>query len=192
MLIMLTGLILFLVPHSIRIFADDWRTRQISQRGELLWQAVYSIMSILGLVLIVQGYAQAHHNPTQVWLPPQWLKYTASVLLLPAFVLLVAAYVPGTRIKSVTGHPMAASVKLWGLAHLLANGNLEDIILFGAFMVWAIFDFRSSRRRDKKYDIHYAVAGKGRDIIAGVAGVVLWLAFAAYLHKWLIGVSPFG
>lgn len=192
MLTLIIGLLLFLVPHSIRIFADGWRTRQINQRGELVWQAVYSILSIIGLVLIVQGFAQARLNPTVVWMPPQWLKYTASVLLLPTCILLLAAYIPGTRIKSVTGHPMAASIKLWGLSHLLANGNLQDIILFGAFMLWAIFDYRASRRRDKKLQVKYRVAGVGRDIAAVVAGIGLWVAFAFYLHNWLFGVSPFG
>lgn len=192
MLTMIIGLILFLGPHSIRIFADDWRTRQITQRGENLWKAIYSICSIVGFVLIVNGYSDARVDPQVIWLPPQWLKNTMAILLLPTFVLIIAAYVPGTKIKSWSGHPMAASVKLWGLAHLLANGNLADIILFGSFMTWAIFDYRASRQRDKKAGVRYPFAGISRDITVITIGIILWGLFVVYLHQWLIGVKPFG
>lgn len=190
MLTMIIGLVLFLGPHSIRIFAEDWRNRQISQRGENLWKVLYSIVSIVGFILIVNGYSQARLDPFVVWLPPQWLKYTAVILLLPTFILIIAAYLPGTKIKSLSGHPMAGSVKLWSLMHLLANGALADIVLFGSFMTWAIFDYRASRRRDRKAGIRYPYAGISRDIIAIVVGVVLWVLFVFYLHEWLIGVKP--
>lgn len=191
MAIMIIGLLLFLGPHSVRVFADSWRTRQIEKRGENLWKGIYSIISIAGFFMIIHGYAEARLNPTVIWLPPLWLKYTAAILLFPTFILLFAAYVPGTRIKALSGHPMAASVKLWGLAHLLANGNLADIILFGAFMVWAILDYRASRRRDKRAGIRYPVTGASRDIIVTVVGILAWVAFAFYVHEWLIGVKPF-
>jgi len=191
MIIMITGLLLFLVPHSVRIFADSWRTRQIEKRGENLWKGIYSIISIIGFIMIVHGYAETRLNPTVIWLPPEWLKQLAAILLIPTFVLLFAAYVPGTRIKAASGHPMAASVKLWGLAHLLANGNLGDMFLFGAFMLWAIFDYRASRQRDKKAGVRYPTSGISRDIIVTVVGLIAWVAFALYLHEWLIGVKPF-
>ena len=191
MIIMITGLLLFLTPHSVRIFADNWRTRQIGKHGKNLWQGIYSIISIIGFFLIVHGYAETRLNPTVIWLPPEWLKQLAAILLIPTFVLLLAAYVPGTRIKSASGHPMAASIKLWGLAHLLANGNLGDIVLFGAFMLWAIFDYRASRQRDKKAGVRYPSSGISRDIVVTVVGLIAWVVFAFYLHEWLIGVKPF-
>jgi uncharacterized membrane protein len=191
MLTMIAGLFLFLGTHSIRIFADDWRSRQINQRGETLWKGVYSLVAITGFVLIVTGYAETRLDPHVIWLPPQWLKQTVAILLLPTFVLLIAAYLPGTKIKSASGHPMVASVKLWAFAHLLANGNLADIILFGSFTVWAIFDYRASRRRDKKSGVGYPSTGISRDMIAISAGIVIWIAFAVFLHEWLIGVKPF-
>lgn len=191
MLTMILGLILFLGPHSVRIFANDWRNRQISQRGENLWKGIYSIVSIIGFVLIVNGYAETRLNPQIIWLPPQWLQHTMAVLLLPLFVLIIAAYLPGTKLKAWSGHPMAASVKLWGLTHLLANGTLADIILFTSFMTWGIFDYRASRQRDKKAGVRYPYLGISRDIIAIVAGIMLWVAFAFYLHERLIGVRPF-
>lgn len=190
MLTMIVGLVLFLGTHSVRIFADDWRTRQINQRGENLWKLIYSIIAVIGLVLIIEGYADARLNPTVIWQPPLWLKNTMAILLLPTFVLIIAAYLPGTKIRSWSGHPMAASIKLWGLAHLIANGNLADIILFGGFMMWAIFDYRASRQRDKKSGKRYPFAGYSRDAIATIAGIALWLAFVFYLHEWLIGVRP--
>lgn len=191
MLTMIAGLFFFLGTHSIRIFADDWRSRQINQRGENLWKGIYSILAITGFVMIVAGYAQTRLEPLVIWLPPQWLKQTVAILLLPTFVLVVAAYLPGTKIKAATGHPMAASVKLWAFAHLFANGNLADIILFGAFTLWAIFDYRASRRRDKKAGVRYPFTGISRDLTAITVGVIAWFAFVFYLHEWLIGVKPF-
>lgn len=192
MLTMVIGLLLFLGTHSIRIFADDWRNRQVSQHGESLWKGIYSLLAIIGFVLIVNGYAETRMDPQVIWLPPQWLKHTVAILLLPTFVLLVAAYLPGTRIKAASGHPMAASVKLWAFAHLLANGNLADIILFGSFTLWAIFDYRASRRRDKKAGKRYPSTGISRDLIAISTGIIVWIAFVVFLHEWLIGVKPFG
>ena len=187
---MIIGLILFLGPHSVRIFANDWRTRQINRHGEMLWQAVYSILSIAGFILIVNGYSEARMDPYVVWMPPLWLKNTMAILLLPFFVLIIAAYLPGTKIKSWSGHPMVASIKLWGLNHLLANGTLADIILFGSFMTWAIFDYRASRQRDKKAGFRFPFISYKRDLIATILGIALYLAFVVYLHEWLIGVRP--
>jgi len=188
---MIFGLVLFLGTHSVRIVANNWRERVLRQRGENLWMGLYSVISIIGFILIIQGYGQARLDPLVIWLPPQWLKNVVSVLLLPTFIFLLAAYIPGTRIKALTGHPMIASVKLWAFAHLLANGNLADIVLFGSFMLWAIFDYRASRRRDKRAGVLYPHAGVGRDVAVISFGILLWLAFILYLHEWLIGVKPF-
>jgi uncharacterized membrane protein len=190
MLTMIVGLVLFLGTHSIRLVAEDWRHRQISQHGENLWMAIYTIISIAGLVLIVNGYGETRLAPHVIWLPPHWLKQTMAILLLPTFVLLAAAYIPGSKIKAVTGHPMVASVKLWAFAHLLANGNLADMLLFGSFTLWAIVDYRNLRRRDKNAGRHYAVVGISRDITAISVGLVVWLAFVFFLHEWLFAVKP--
>jgi len=192
MLIMLAGLILFLGTHSVRIFAEDWRVKQISQRGENTWMGLYALLSLTGFVLIIWGFGQARLESEIIWQPPIWTRHLAAVLTLPAFILLVAAYVPGTKIKTVVGHPMILGVKLWALAHLLANGKLVDLVLFGAFLLWSVLDYRASRQRDRAAGTIYPHAGISRDIIAIIVGVIAWAAFAAVLHGWLIGVKPFG
>lgn len=191
MLIMVVGLLLFLSTHSVRIFAEDWRNRQISLRGENTWMGLYSLLSLIGFVLIVWGFGQARPESVIIWQPPIWTRYLVAVLTLPAFILLVAAYVPGTKIKTIVGHPMILGVKLWALAHLLANGQLTDILLFGAFLLWSVLDYRTSRQRDRAAGTIYVHAGISRDIIAIVVGVIAWAVFAAVLHGWLIGVKPF-
>lgn len=192
MVILIVGLLMFLSTHSVRIFAEDWRNKQIARRGENAWMGIYSIISLIGFVLLVYGYGQARLEPLVIWQPPVWTKHLAALLTLPAFILLVAAYVPGTKIKTMIGHPMVLGVKLWALAHLLANGTLADIILFGSFLLWSILDYRASRQRDKAAGTAYQATGVSRDIIAIVVGIIAWVAFAIVLHNWLIGVKPFG
>jgi uncharacterized membrane protein len=192
MVMFIVGLLMFLGTHSVRIFAEDWRNKQIARRGENTWMGLYSIISLIGFILIVYGYGQVRMEPLVVWQPPVWTKHLAALLTLPAFILLVAAYVPGTKIKTMIGHPMVLGVKLWALAHLLANGMLADIILFGSFLLWSILDYRASRQRDKAAGAVYQAVGISRDIIAIVVGIIAWAAFAAVLHNWLIGVKPFG
>ncbi len=194
MTLLLAGLFLFLGVHSVRIFAEDWRQRQIARSGEAPWKIVYSLISLAGFVLIVWGYGSVRADPSGItlWNPPQWTRHVASLLTLPAFILVAAAYVPGSRIKAAIGHPMIVGVKLWALAHLLANGRLGDLVLFGAFLLWAVVDFRAARIRDRGAGIRRAAVGVSRDFIAIAVGVALWMAFAFHLHAWLIGVRPFG
>ena len=189
---LIAGLVLFLGAHSVRIFAEGWRSAQIARAGLGAWKAIYSIVSLAGFAMIVWGYGQTRLAPVDLWFPPVWTRHAASLLTLPAFVLLAAAYVPGTRIKAMVGHPMVAGVKLWAFAHLLSNGRLGDIVLFGAFLAWAIADFIASRRRDRAAGTRPAVGPVSRDLLAGAIGVVAWAAFAFVLHGWLIGVRPFG
>lgn len=188
---LILGLIIFLGPHSVRIFADDWRSRTIARIGEKPWKGFYSLASIAGFVLIVWGYGEARTDSIVLYSPPLFLYYVASLLVLPAFVLLAAAYVPGNAIKAAVGHPMIASVKLWAFAHLLCNGRLVDVVLFGTFLVWAVADFMVSRRRDRAAGVKYQAAGGMRTVITVVAGTAVWAAFAFGLHKLLIGVAPF-
>jgi uncharacterized membrane protein len=116
----------------------------------------------------------------------------AALLMIPAFVLLVAAYVPGTRIRKAVGHPMLAGVMTWAVAHLLANGMLHDVVLFGAFLVWALVDYASCRRRDRDEGRVHVTGPVARDVTAIVVGLIAWALFGFWLHGVLIGVRPFG
>ena len=190
MTVLILGLAIFLGAHSVRIFADGWRTAQLARLGERMWKGLYSVAAAIGFVLIIWGYHSAQAQPIVIWSPPHWLRLVGALLTIPAFVLLAAAYVPGNRIKAAVGHPMVAGVKLWAFAHLLANGTLAAIVLFGAFLVWAIADFRSARRRDRAAGTHYPAGTTARDAVAVVAGLAAWALFAFLLHRWLIGVQP--
>jgi uncharacterized membrane protein len=192
MTLLILGLVIFLGSHSVRIFAEPWRGARIAAMGLNAWKGVYSIISILGFVLIVWGYGVARGAPVILFSPPVWTKHVAALLTIPAFILLAAAYVPGTRIKRAVGHPMIAGVKAWAFAHLLANGTLADVVLFGAFLVWAIVDYIAARRRDRAAGTVYVVGPITRDLAAVVVGLVAWAAFAFWLHALLIGVRPFG
>ena len=189
---LLLGLVIFLGSHSVRIFAEPWRGARIAAMGLNAWKGVYSIVAIAGFVLIVWGYGEARGAPVILFSPPVWTKHVAALLTIPAFILLAAAYVPGTRIKRAVGHPMVAGVKAWAFAHLLANGTLADVVLFGAFLVWAIVDYIAARRRDRAAGTVYVVGPFTRDMAAVVVGLVAWAAFAFWLHAVLIGVRPFG
>jgi uncharacterized membrane protein len=141
----------------------------------------------------VVGYGLARQNPVVLWnQPPVALRHVASLLTLVAFVLLAAAYVPGNQLKAKLHHPMILGVKAWALAHLLANNMLADLLLFGAFLVWAVLDYRSARRRDRQQGTVYRAGTASRTAIAVVVGVLAWAAFAFWLHRVLIGVSPMG
>lgn len=190
--LLVAGLILFLGAHSVRIFADDWRSAQIARRGANAWKGAYTLISVAGLVLVVWAYGLARQSPVIVYSPPVWLRHLGTVLTIPAFILIAAAYVPGTRIKRAVGHPMVLGVKLWALAHLLANGALADVVLFGSFLVWAVFNYAAARRRDRAAGVVYAAGPVSRDLTAIAAGLVLWAVFAFWLHGALIGVRPFG
>ena len=186
------GLVLFLGVHSLRIFANDWRDAQVARMGELGWKGVIALFSIAGLALIIWGYGMARVDPVVLWVPPAWTRHLAALLTVPAFILLVAAYLPGSHIKAKIGHPMVAGVKIWALAHLLANGNLADAILFGAFLVWAAASFAAARRRDRIAGRSYVAQGWSRDAAVAGIGLAAWAGFAFWAHAALIGVKPFG
>lgn len=191
MTILILGLLVFLGVHSVRIFADGWRSAQMARMGEGAWKGSYSIASLIGFGLIIWGFGMARAAPVILWSPPIWTRHLTGLLMLVAFVLLIAAYVPGNRLKAKIGHPMLAGTKTWAFAHLLANGTLADVILFGSFLIWSIVSFITSRRRDRAAGVSYPVLGLGRDVVTLVVGVVAWALFAFYGHLWLIGVSPF-
>ncbi len=192
MAMLILGLVLFLGVHSVRVFADGWRTRQVARLGEKGWKGLYSVLSIIGFVLLVWGFGQARQHPVLVWVPPMALRHLNALFTLVAFVLLAAAYVPGNAIKARIGHPMLAAVKLWAFGHLLAAGMLHDIVLFGGFLLWAVADFMVSRRRDRAAGVSYPKGPASRTAIAVVVGVAAWAVFAFWLHRLIVGVSPFG
>lgn len=192
MAVLILGLVLFLGMHSIRVFANDWRGRQIARLGEKGWKGLYALISIAGFALIVWGFGLARQQPELLYVPPMWLRHLNALFTLIAFILLVAAYVPGNHFKAKLGHPMLAGVKTWAFGHLLATGMLHDVVLFGAFLLWAVVDFISARRRDRAAGLSYPAGTAKGDVTVVVAGVVAWAVFAFWLHGWLIGVKPMG
>jgi uncharacterized membrane protein len=192
MAILILGLAIFLGSHSVRIFADDWRTRQISKVGENAWKGLYSLVSIAGFVLIVWGFGQARQHPMLLYTPAVWLRHLNALLTLAAFILVAAAYVPRNRLKAAIGHPMLAGVKLWAFGHLLATGMLHDLVMFGAFLIWAVADFVVSRRRDRRLGVTYPAATIIGDLLTLAAGIGVWAVFAFWAHVHWIGVAPFG
>lgn len=192
MTLLILGLVLFLGVHSARIAADGLRSRFIERRGLNAWKGLYSLVSIAGFVLICIGFGQARQQPVVLWSPPHWTHHVAALLTLLAFILITAAYMPGNGIKARVKDPMIVGVKCWALGHLVANGTLADVVLFGSFLVWAVLDFRAARQRRRAGTVP-PVAGikRGRSAIAVVVGVLAWMLFALHLHQPLIGVAPF-
>ena len=189
---LILGLLMFLGMHSARILADGWRSQVVAQRGPGAWKGLYTGVSLVGFGLIVWGYSQARLAPQVLWASPAWTRHAAGLLVLLAMVLLVAAYVPGNAIKARLHHPMVLSVKVWALAHLLANNTLADVLLFGSFLLWAVLAFRSARQRDRLADTRYPAGTLGATALTVALGVALWAVFAFWLHALLFGVRPFG
>lgn len=188
MTLLILGLILFLGVHSVSIVAPAWRDAMQSRLGEGPWKGLYSLISIAGFALIIFGYGLARQDPVLLYAPPTWLRHLALLLLVPVFPLLLAAYLPG-RIKTAAKHPMLLCVKLWATAHLLANGNAADVLLFGGFLAWAVADRISFKRRVQR-PLPGAPAGPLNDAIAVVGGLGLYALFIFGGHAWLIGVAP--
>jgi uncharacterized membrane protein len=191
MALLIVGLVVFLGIHSVSIVAPRWRLRMIDRMGEGPWKGVYSLISIASFVLLVYGYGQARLTPVVLYAPPQGMRHLALLLMLPVFPMFVSTYFPG-RIKAKLRHPMLASIKLWAIAHLLANGTLNDVILFGAFLAWAVADRVSVKRRPaaEEHAIPGAPPRPFNDVIAIVIGLAIYVAFVLVVHRWLIGVSP--
>ena len=189
---LILGLLLFLGVHSVRIFADGWRSRTIARLGEGPWKGLYTLLSLAGLALIVWGFGQARATPIVLWATPVWARHLAALLMLLSLVLLAAAYVPGNQIKARLHHPMVLGVKVWAGAHLLANNTLAELLLFGGFLAWAVLNFRAARQRDRATGVVYAAGKPGPTLGAVAAGLLAWVVLAFWAHGWLIGVQPFG
>ncbi len=188
MTLLIIGLILFLGVHSVGIVAPNWRSGMITRWGEIPWKAAYSVIALLGFVLIIIGYGEARQNPVWLYSPPAFLRHLVALLMIPVFPLLLAAYLPG-KIQTKLKHPMLVAVKTWALAHLLVNGTLADVLLFGSILAWAVVDRISLKRRPPK-QIPMLPASRANDAIAIVGGLILYVLFALWAHEWLIGVRP--
>jgi len=183
---LIAGLIIFFAVHSVSIVNPGWRDSMQARMGEWGWRGLYSVVSLVGFVLIVWGYGIARYDATLLYTPPGWLRHLAMLLLVFVFPLVLAAYLPG-RIKSTLKHPMLVATKTWALAHLLVNGGSADVLLFGSFLVWAVVD-RISLKRRRLRPMLSLPAGKYNDAIAVVGGLVIYAAFVLWLHRSLIGV----
>ena len=184
---LIAGLIIFFAVHSISIVNDAWRNRMVAKTGEWGWKGLYALLAIIGLLLVIRGYGLARLDPVVLYTPPRWLHYGALLLLLPVFPLLLAAYLPG-RIQMVAKHPMLLATKLWATAHLLVNGTLADVLLFGSFLAWAVAD-RISLKRRTPHPVPNTPPGRFNDAMAVVIGLGLYAAFVFWLHARLIGAA---
>lgn len=191
MIWLVIGLVLFLGVHSVRIVAPEYRQAQIDARGLNVWKGVYSLVSIAGFIVLIWGYGLARQDPVVFWVAPFWMSHVVALLMIFAMILLVASQLPAGRIKAAVKHPMLLSVKIWAFAHLLVNGDLASLLLFGGFLAWAVIDRISEKKRLRAGVTTSPVAGPLKwDIVAIVGGVVLYLLFLTVLHKWWIGVPP--
>lgn len=188
MTILILGLVLFLGVHTVSMAAPAWRAGMLARLGEPAWKGLYSVLAIAGFVLIIIGYGIARQSGVVLYTPPAALRYLSLVVLLPIFVLLLAAYLPG-RIKDATKHPLLLATKLWALGHLLANGSAADVLLFGGFLVWAAADRVSLMRRPAR-TVPGAPPRPLNDAIALAGGLVLYVMFVLFAHAWLIGTTP--
>jgi uncharacterized membrane protein len=186
MLMMLAGMVLFFAPHSVAVAAPGWRARMLLHLRAGTWKGVYSLISAVGLILMLIGYGHTRAAPVVLYVSPAWLHYVTWLLMLPVFPLLFAAYLPG-RIRTATKHPMLAAVKIWATAHLLVNGTLADMLLFGSFLAWAIA-VRISLKRRTAAPVPAAPAGRYNDLLALLLGLALYVLFIYRLHWLIIGV----
>lgn len=187
---LIAGLLLFLGLHSLRMLAPTWREAQRSRLGEARFKGLYSLVSIAGFLLILWGYAQARAFYPPLFSVPTGLRHAVALLLLPAFWLMAAAYVPRNHLKARLQHPMTLSVKLWALAHLLVNHSLPDLLMFGGFLIWSVLLFRDARRRAPAPATSPATAMG--TVLTLLVGTAAYGAFAFWLHGAWLGVRPFG
>lgn len=186
---LLIGLLLFLGIHSVAIVAPGWRDAQLRRLGEPVWKGAYSALALVGLLLLLYGYGVARQSPVVLYVPPKGLRHLALLLMVPVFPVFLSTYLPG-RISAAVKHPTLLSVKIWATAHLLANGTLNDVLLFGAFLAWAVADRIAVKRRAVPRTVPGGSPSARNDAIAIAAGLLLYVVFLLWGHRWLIGVSP--
>lgn len=191
MTLLVAGLLVFLGIHSVSIFAPQWRDAQVGRLGEGGWKGLYSLVSIISLAALIYGYEMARQTPVVLYAPPVALRHLTLLLMLPVFPLLIAAYFPG-RIRRLVRNPMLVAVILWAASHLLANGTLNDVLLFGGFLIWAIADLISVKRRIHAHSVPVLPASAVNDVIVVVAGLGLYGFVLLWAHARVIGVAPLG
>lgn len=188
--VLILGLAVFFAPHVFTTFRGA-RQAVIERVGEGTYKSVYSVISLIGLGLIVYGYARYRATGwIDVWYPPAWTRHVTVALVWPAIIMVVAAYSPG-RIKTALKHPMLAGIKLWAFAHLISNGDLGSIVLFGSFLAYAVFDRITLKHRTDPGAPPIPVGGVRNDTIAVIGGTVLYLLLGWLFHPYVIGVPAF-
>lgn len=190
MLYFIAGLLLFFGMHSVGIFAPATRDRAIARLGDASWKGLFTLVSIIGFVMLVHGYGITRADSTVLYSPPQALRHVAALLMLPVFPLLLATYLPG-RIKAAVKHPMLTATKAWAVAHLLVNGSVVAVLLFGSFLVWAVLDRIAAGKRAVPRLTPAAPASNLNDVIAIAGGLVLYVIFVGWAHQQLFGVAPY-
>jgi uncharacterized membrane protein len=180
------GLILFVGIHSISIVAPAWRDRMAARIGVIAWKGLYSVVAVLGLILIIRGYADLRGQTEYLYLLPRWVHVISTVLMLPVFPLILATYLPG-MVQTAARHPMLVAVKLWAVAHLLANGSVADVMLFGSLLVWAVADRVSIKRRPAR-SVPALPSGQWNDLIVVIGGLMIYSLMIQFGHRLLIGV----
>jgi uncharacterized membrane protein len=185
---LIIGLVLFIGIHSVAIVAPEWRDRFAAKHGAA-WKSLVVFVSLAGVVGIVKGYAEARLDPVLLYVTPTWLAHVAALLMLPVFIFFFAPYFPG-RIKSTLKHPQLVALKLWAFSHLLVNGTLADVVLFGSLLAWAVVDRISLKRREPRA-VPVMVRSSANDVILVVIGLVTYVLFVKWLHLAWIGVAPF-
>ena len=185
------GLVIFLGAHSF-VTMRDRRAALIAKIGEWPYRGLFSLVSIVGIVLIAYGFASYRAaGLIVVWSPPAWTRHIVVTLMWPASIMFVAGYIPG-NIKRVLKHPVLVSVKTWAFAHLCANGDLGGIILFGAVLVWAVYDRITLKHRADPGGPPIPLGGRRNDIITIVVGTIVYLALGLVFHPIVIGLPAFG
>jgi uncharacterized membrane protein len=203
MALLILGLVLFLGAHSTRIFAENWRQAVLERLGDKAYKGAYALVSLVGFGLLIYGFDQVRWDSPALWTPPVWVKHVAALLMLLSLVLLACAHAPRNAIKAKLHHPMVLSVKVWALAHLLANPRVADLVLFGAFLLWSVLNFRAARQRDRLAAAAAQETGNAGTLVvpevslaatlrAVGIGVVVWSILLSHGHVWLFGVSPLG
>ena len=187
---LILGLVIFFGVHSISMLTLDWRNRVAERLGTRTWQALYSVVSLVGFYLIVSGYGAARPAAAVLYATPYEFRYVAAVLMLPFFPLALASVFSG-RIQARAQHPLLLSAMLWAVAHLLTNGSVADLLLFGTFLAWALLVRFSLARRPARRPIALS-ASATNDVIVVVGGLALYAAFILWLHARWIGVPALG
>lgn len=191
MTMFLAGLVLFLANHMIRVIAPAFRQGMIDRIGLGAWRGLYSVVSLVALVMVAYGFDQARATTGMLWNPPAFLSHITLTLMVIATILFVASLLPAGHIRARAKHPMVLSVKIWALAHLIANGETTSVILFAALLAWAGILFMSYRRREAAGEIVRPVFVSAIwDVASVVIGLAVYAAIVLYLHEWLIGVAP--